>query len=241
MEPIRILVTGGCGFLGTAIVSALQETKKFNVTAIDINPPSIGSTTFTEDVRYVRCNILDPDHLHKVFTEARPSIVVHTVAIYPLGAKRYSMKGRNAVFKLNVDGTRNVLNAARACGAKGLVYTSSVTVVLDESDKDFKNVDEDWPTGRAHTSYGLSKVTFATKQRFDMATFLICSLLIPRLSPRRLSSRLTPMTLQPALCALRQSSVQTIQPASRSSTLVLQHGRRHLFLVMAPTSRITYM
>lgn len=158
MSQINVLVTGGCGFLGTSIVARLLETKRFAVTAIDINPPSLGSTTFTQDVRYVRANILDPEALQKVFNEAQPAIVVHTVGVYPLGAKRYSTKGKEAVFKVNVEGTRNVLTAAKECGAKGLVYTSSVTVVFDELAADFKNVDESWPTGRAGTSYGMSKV-----------------------------------------------------------------------------------
>jgi dTDP-4-dehydrorhamnose reductase len=158
MDPIRVLVTGGCGFLGTSIISALLPTKRYAITAIDINPPSLGSTTFTADVRYVRCDVLDSPSLSKVFAEARPAIVIHTVGVYPLGAKRYSMKGKEAVFKVNVEGTRNVLEASRGCGAKSLVYTSSVTVVLDKLDQDFRNVDERWPAGDVDTSYGLSKV-----------------------------------------------------------------------------------
>ncbi|KAF1845564.1 C-3 sterol dehydrogenase/C-4 decarboxylase-like protein [Cucurbitaria berberidis CBS 394.84] len=157
MEQIRVLITGGCGFLGTAVVSALLETKRFEVTVIDINPPSLGSTTFANDVRYVRANVLDAEALQKVFSEARPAVVIHTVGVYPLGMRRYSMKGKEPVFRVNVEGTRNVLQAAKECGAKGFVYTSSITVVLDELDKDFRSVDEEWPTGRAHTSYGLSK------------------------------------------------------------------------------------
>lgn len=157
MDQINILVTGGCGFLGTAIVSALLETKRFSVTAVDINPPSLGSNAFPTEVRYVRANVLDLDALQKVFDEAKPSMVIHTVGVFPLGTARYSMKGSDAVFKINIEGTRNVITAAKSCGAKGLVYTSSVTVVLDELSADFRNVNESWPTGRAHTSYGQSK------------------------------------------------------------------------------------
>ncbi|KAH7073048.1 C-3 sterol dehydrogenase/C-4 decarboxylase-like protein [Paraphoma chrysanthemicola] len=157
MEQIPILVTGGCGFLGTAVVSALLATNRFTITAIDINPPSLGSTAFPTSVRYVRANVLDTDALQKVFDEARPALVIHTVGVYPLGLRRYSMKGKETVFKVNVDGTRNVLEASKNCGAKGLVYTSSVTVVFDEMGRDFKNTDERWPTGKADTAYGQSK------------------------------------------------------------------------------------
>ncbi|KAJ4370772.1 hypothetical protein N0V83_005294 [Neocucurbitaria cava] len=166
MEQTRVLVTGGCGFLGTAIVSALLDTNRFAITALDINPPSLGSTTFTQSVRYVRANILDTSALQTVFNEARPAIVIHTVGVYPLSAKRYSMRKEEveAVYQVNVEGTRNVIEASKACGAKGLVYTSSVTVVMDELDKDFRCVDERWPTGRATTSYGLSKTPSSSLQ-----------------------------------------------------------------------------
>ncbi|KAF1941886.1 C-3 sterol dehydrogenase/C-4 decarboxylase-like protein [Clathrospora elynae] len=157
MERIPILVTGGCGFLGTAVVSALLDIQRYAITVIDINPPSLGSTTFPNDVRYVRCDVLDPATLLKTFSESRPAIVIHTVGVYPLGMKRYSMEGKEMVFEVNVEGTKNVIDASRMCGAKGIVYTSSVTVVFDELNKDFRNVDETWPTGRAGTSYGLSK------------------------------------------------------------------------------------
>jgi len=159
MDQTRVLVTGGCGFIGTSIVSALVSTKKYAVTAIDINPPSLGSTSFTNTVRYVRCDILDVSSLRNVFSEVQPAIVIHTVGAYLLGTMRYSTtKGREAIFKVNVDGTRNVIKTSKECGAKGLVYTSSVTVVLDKLDQDFRNVDEMWPVGDVDTSYGLSKV-----------------------------------------------------------------------------------
>jgi sterol-4alpha-carboxylate 3-dehydrogenase (decarboxylating) len=158
MDPIRVVITGGCGFLGTSIISSLLSSKRYAITAIDINPPSLGSSTFTADVRYVRCDVLDTSSLQRVFQEARPAMVIHTVGVYPLGAKRYSMTGKEVVFKVNVEGTRNVLEASRECGAKGMVYTSSVTVVLDKMDRDFRNVDERWVAGDVDTSYGLSKV-----------------------------------------------------------------------------------
>jgi sterol-4alpha-carboxylate 3-dehydrogenase (decarboxylating) len=177
MDQTNVLVTGGCGFLGTVLISKLLETKRYSITAVDINPPSLGSTTFTKTVRYVRADILDPSALEKVFAEAKPAIVVHTVAIFPTGSARYSITSKDAVFKINVEGTRNVLHATKECGAKGLVYTSSVTVVLDELDKDFRNVDETWPTGGASTIYGQSKAAAeALVLAANTPTFSTCAL-----------------------------------------------------------------
>jgi sterol-4alpha-carboxylate 3-dehydrogenase (decarboxylating) len=177
MEQTNVLITGGCGFLGTAIVSALLKTNRFSITAVDINPPSLGSSTFPTKVRYVRADVLDPEALQKVFDEAKPAIVIHTVGVYPLGTARYSMKGSDPVFKINIEGTRNVLQASLSCGAKGLVYTSSITVVCDVLTEDFKNVDETWPTNRANTSYGQSKaIAEALVLAANTTTFSTCAL-----------------------------------------------------------------
>jgi sterol-4alpha-carboxylate 3-dehydrogenase (decarboxylating) len=156
-QRVSVLVTGGTGFLGSEIVRALVEANSYEITAVDINPPSLGTSTFNK-VRYVRANILEPEELQKVFDEAKPAVVIHTVGVYHVGDKRYSKKGRETVFEINVTGTKNVIEASKECGARAFVYTSSATVLLDEMDADFRNADETWPTGRATTSYGESKV-----------------------------------------------------------------------------------
>lgn len=160
MDRPHILVTGGCGFLGTSIVSALIDTGRYTITALDIIPPSLGSASFTTNtsVRYVRCDILDTTSLTRVFSEARPTAIIHTAAVFFVGSRRYTLKDKDAVFQVNVEGTRNVLNASRESGVKAFVYTSSIAVVVDELDQDFRNVNEEWPTGKAHTVYGQSKV-----------------------------------------------------------------------------------
>lgn len=157
MSLPRILVTGGSGFLGSEIVKQLVETKQYSVTVMDINPPSMGTETFPS-VHYVRANVLKPEELQKVFQETKPTIVIHTVGIYDVGDARYTSKNEKIVFEVNVQGTRNVVEAAKECRANGLVYTSSFTVLVDEIEADFRNADETWPTGRATLAYGKSKV-----------------------------------------------------------------------------------
>jgi sterol-4alpha-carboxylate 3-dehydrogenase (decarboxylating) len=166
MALSKVLVTGGTGFLGSEIVKALVETKRHEITVVDINPPALGTGSFFE-VRYVRANVLQPEELHKVFQEAKPTIVVHTVGVYRLGAARYTQKGRETVFEVNIQGTQNVVDAAKECGARGLVFASTVAVLVDEIDADFRNVDETWPTGRAKLPYGQSKVMYASSPTED--------------------------------------------------------------------------
>ncbi|KAL5382536.1 hypothetical protein PMIN06_012126 [Paraphaeosphaeria minitans] len=156
MAPTKVLVTGGTGFLGSEIVHALVEANEFDITALDINPPSLGTATYSS-VTYVRCDVLDLDRLREVFKETCPTVVLHTVAVNLLGESRYGMQGRDAVFSINVDGTKNVVQVSQECGVKAFVYTSSVTVLLDQLEENFRNADETWSTGRATTLYGQSK------------------------------------------------------------------------------------
>ncbi|EMD91215.1 hypothetical protein COCC4DRAFT_71421 [Bipolaris maydis ATCC 48331] len=159
MDPPHVLITGGSGFLGTSIISALLNTTKYTITALDISLPPLGTQTFSSNprVRYTRCDILDVPSLSKVFAETKPTAVIHTAAIFHVGTRRYSMKDRDAVFKVNVEGTRNVLEASKEHGVKAFVYTSSITVLCDDLSRDFKNADETWPLGKVDTSYGQSK------------------------------------------------------------------------------------
>ncbi|KAJ4300869.1 hypothetical protein N0V90_002957 [Kalmusia sp. IMI 367209] len=176
MPSTKILVTGGTGFLGSEIVKALVEAQKYSITALDVNPPSLGTGSYS-GVNYIRCDITRPEELRRVFKEVQPTVVVHTVAVNLLGAARYSMKGKEAVFAVNVDGTRNVIEASQDCGVKALVYTSSVTVLLDQLEQDFRNADETWSTGRATTIYGQSKtIAEGLVLAANTPTFKTCAL-----------------------------------------------------------------
>ncbi|KAF2198023.1 C-3 sterol dehydrogenase/C-4 decarboxylase-like protein [Delitschia confertaspora ATCC 74209] len=153
-----ILVTGGTGFLGSEIVKALVETNDYKVIALDINPPSLGTKTYPH-VTYIRANILQPSELTKMFQETKPTIIVHSAGLVPAGNARYNCtkEERERVLEVNVSGTRNVVEAAKEVGVRGLVYTSSFTVVTDDLEEDFRNVNESAPTGRAGLVYGQSK------------------------------------------------------------------------------------
>ncbi|KAF2280814.1 C-3 sterol dehydrogenase/C-4 decarboxylase-like protein [Westerdykella ornata] len=151
-----VLVTGGSGFLGSEVIKKLVETEQYKVTSLDNLPPSLGSETFS-NVRYIRANVLQPSELEDAFEQAKPVIVIHTAGVYDLGNKRYQNRSTGPVYEVNIQGTKNVLEAAKRNGAKGLVYTSSFSVLVDEIEADFHNADETWPTGRATLPYGRAK------------------------------------------------------------------------------------
>lgn len=161
MEPEHVVVTGGTGFVGGWIVKQLVEQHpEFKITIIDIEqrktwiPPR-------EDIQFLQADVTQENQVNKAFERARPSVVVHAAGVVPTGNDRYTptQKVRDNCYNININGTRHVLNAAKAVGTKCFILTSSVTIVSDDNDHNYPNMDESVPTGNASLVYGYFKVS----------------------------------------------------------------------------------
>ena len=133
--PVRsALVTGGCGFLGRAVVDALAA-RGDRVTVLDhrVEP-------WRADVQFVRGDICDP----KLVEDAvrGQDVVFHSASLVHTKHNRLEQ-----VRAVNIDGTRNVLRACQETGAPRLVYVSSASVVYDGAD--IINGDESLPYARS--------------------------------------------------------------------------------------------
>ena len=112
----RYLVTGGAGFLGINLVRHLLP-RGHQVTSLDF--ADFDYPDCTDRVRIVTVDIRDPSTVHQAVQGA--DIVVHCAAALPL----YK---REDIFTTDVDGTRNVLEAARQGGAERVIHISSTAV-----------------------------------------------------------------------------------------------------------------
>jgi dihydroflavonol-4-reductase len=113
----RSLVTGGTGFVGANLVrELLADGDRVRVLA-----RAGGDRRALEgcDVEIVEGDLLDADSVRRAV--AGMERVYHVAADYRLWCPDPS-----ALFRANVDGTRHVLDAARAAGAARIVYTSTV-------------------------------------------------------------------------------------------------------------------
>ena len=111
----RFVVTGGAGFLGINLIRYVL-TKGHEVVSVDIAPFAYPEknriTEITADVRNL-------ESLKKAFVRA--DVIIHTAAALPL----YSPED---IYSTEVDGTKNVLTAAREVGVSRVVHVSSTAV-----------------------------------------------------------------------------------------------------------------
>jgi dihydroflavonol-4-reductase len=114
---MKTLVTGATGFLGSAIVRELQkdgrEVKVLVRAGADMgNIDGLGLELAYGDLR-------DEDSLKKALEGC--DVLYHTAAYYSLWDKN-----KRLIYDINVEGTRNILQAALDLGLAKTVYTSTV-------------------------------------------------------------------------------------------------------------------
>ncbi|MBY0296028.1 MAG: dTDP-glucose 4,6-dehydratase [Methylobacterium sp.] len=113
---MRILVTGGCGFIGSALVLHLVQDLGHHVLTLDAltyaaNPRSLAPLKGDERHRFAEGDICDADRVGALFEEFRPEAVMHLAAESHVDR---SITGPAAFIRTNVVGTQVMLEAARA-------------------------------------------------------------------------------------------------------------------------------
>jgi len=145
-----IIVTGGSGQLGRAVVADLMDTG-YDVTSIDLVPPK------DPKVRFSRADITDFGQALAAVSMidervARVTGIVHLAAIRAPG-----LAPNHVTFAVNTISTYNMFEAARQLGIRNIVWASSETVfgVPYPNGPAYVPVDED--IQRPETAYSLSK------------------------------------------------------------------------------------
>jgi dihydroflavonol-4-reductase len=116
-----ILVTGGTGFVGGAIVRALLKRGE-RVRVLARNPEKAKALEAL-GVEIALGNLLDSTSLELAMRDVKT--LYHVAAVYELGGTVDEEEMR----RTEIDGTRNTLEAARAAGVEKIVYTSTVYTI----------------------------------------------------------------------------------------------------------------
>lgn len=124
----RYLVTGATGFLGHTVVHMLANRHKA-VTAL-VLPEDPGAQRLPEGVDIALGDVTDPESLEPVFASlGKNACVIHCAGLICIDTVPGPM-----VRKVNVEGTRHVVDLCRRYGIRKLVYVSSVHAIPERKD-----------------------------------------------------------------------------------------------------------
>ena len=120
---MRILVTGGAGFIGSHIVD--QCIAAGHAVAVVDNLWDEGGgkkTNLNPQARFYHADITDESSLNHVFDEVQPEVVSHQAAQHSVAI---STKNPKLDARVNVLGLLNVLNNCTRVGTRKIVFASS--------------------------------------------------------------------------------------------------------------------
>ncbi len=156
---MKVLVTGGSGFIGSHTVVELQNAG-YGVVALDNFENS--APVVVENIQkitgksfdFIKADIRDKQALNEVFVK-HPEIkaVIHFAAYKAVGE---SVEKPLAYYENNVGGTANLVEAMQKHGVQNLVFSSSCTVYGDVT-ADALPITEDSPVVKANSPYGNTK------------------------------------------------------------------------------------
>jgi nucleoside-diphosphate-sugar epimerase len=134
---MRVLLTGGTGFIGIYLIRRMVE-EGYNPIVFDVAPNTKPIEDLLDRVKIIRGDLTVPSEIYAAMKENRVEEVFHMAALLSTACEQRPALG----FKVNVEGTVNVLEAARTLGVKRVVYPSSIVVytpikgfVREEADK----------------------------------------------------------------------------------------------------------
>lgn len=122
---VKIIVTGGAGFIGSHLVDALVE-RGFEVHVID-NLSNGKIENVNKKALFHQLNVTDIDSIKPIFRGVE--YVFHLAA---LPRVQYSIEHPTETNQVNVVGTLNILIAAHEAGVRRVIYASSSSIYGDQ-------------------------------------------------------------------------------------------------------------
>lgn len=148
---MKVLITGGAGFIGSHLVRLLQS-KGEDVAVVDNFSTGLREN-LPDGTAIYECDVTSPE-LANVFEAVRPDAVVHLAGQTTV---HVSMADPGLDAAQNVIGSVHVLEQARQCGGKRVIFASTAASYGDVAE-DHLPIDEFEPLAPL-SFYGLSKVT----------------------------------------------------------------------------------
>lgn len=136
MKDLRIIVTGGAGFIGSTIVKTLAENSNEIIVLDDLSSGNYSNIEKLESagkIRFIKGSITDLELLNNVSKDV--DYIFHHAAIASVPKSVNDPKTTNDV---NLNGTLNVLMASRKNNIKKVIFASSSSVYGETTDMPIK-------------------------------------------------------------------------------------------------------
>lgn len=119
----RVLVVGGCGFLGSHLVQQVSAVCK-NTHYLDVADPQHDLAPSDPAAVFHKVSLTDAEAVEAVFKEARPDTVFHLASMIDCRPRPSPI-----VDAVNVGGTDLIITLCKRYGVRRLIYTSSIEVM----------------------------------------------------------------------------------------------------------------
>ena len=168
MQNKNILVTGGCGFIGSHLVEMLVKNGN-KVTCFDRYNPNnhwgwLENSDVKDDIEVILGDIRDFDSVHNVIKGAE--LVFHLAALIGIP---YSYVSPLAYIRTNIEGTYNVLESARLQNTDQVITTSTSETY---GTAQYVPIDEDHPligqSPYSATKISADQIAYSYFRSFDL-------------------------------------------------------------------------
>lgn len=146
----KVLVTGGCGFIGYNLIKIL---KSYEAEIFCIDNLSANSNPIPKGAKFYKVDISSRNSLEKIFKSHKFNYIFHLAAHF---ANQNSIEHPNMDLRTNVSGTYNILDFAHRYAHSAKIFFASSSCVYGSGKNGYN---EDSKLGLLTTPYSVHKMT----------------------------------------------------------------------------------
>ncbi|RBQ32733.1 UDP-glucose 4-epimerase GalE [Arcobacter sp. FW59] len=153
---MKILITGGAGYIGSHVAKQLLETTNYQITILDnLSTSSIKTIKTLQTIKtfdFIELDLKEFDKVKEILEKNRFDVIIHFAAFSIVSE---SMKNPFKYYFNNTVNTTNLIKCAVETDVKKFIFSSTAAVYGDIQQN--SNIKEDFPTNPINP-YGMSKL-----------------------------------------------------------------------------------